>query len=138
MASKKRRGDPVEAEIQFLLKLSDCCAAHAESSHAAAKPLRPLTERDALPEKCQRDMASLCSILPKVEKTYGVEKNPHPALLPHLCDFYQSVVQGRFCPHAPLLLEWGKGGTAGMYINACERSCNAFTTSLTSSLFALV
>lgn len=118
MASKKSRSGgtqkaPIEAERHFLLKLSDCCAQHAESH--PAKPLQPLTEQDEIPERCQREMSSLCKILPRVEDTYSIDKNPHPSYLTHLCDFYQSVIQGRFCPHAPLLLDWGKNGTEGMY-----------------------
>jgi len=116
MENKKNRSGgtqkaPEEEERHFLHKLSDCCAQHAESH--TPKPVRPLTEHDEMPEKCQKDMSSLCKILPRVED--AVDKNPHPSYIPHLCDFYQSVIQGRFCPHAPLLLEWGKGGFAGMY-----------------------
>ena len=102
-------------EKLFLMKLADCCNLHAESSHASSKPMRALTEQDEMPERCQRDIVSLSKILPRVEETYAIDKEPHVSFLPHLCSFYESVIHGVFCPHAPLLLEWGKGGKQGLY-----------------------
>lgn len=121
MASKRSSSGGTEkasdepAEKHFLMKLSDCCALHAESH--STRPTRALTEQDEMPEKCQRDIISLSKILPKVEETYGIDKEPHPSFLPHLCAFYENVVHGVFCPHAPLLLDWGKRGTEGTCMN---------------------
>ena len=116
MASKKSRSGgpqkaPAEAERHFLLRLSECCLDHG-ATHST-KPVISTTECDEMPEKCQKDMGALLRILPKVEDAYGLEKNPHPSYLPHLCDFYQSVIGRHFCPYAPLLFDWGKGGIAG-------------------------
>lgn len=113
MASKRSRPGTENAEEQppeklFLMKLADCCNVHAKSSHASSKPTRALTEQDEMPEMCKRDIASLSKILPRVEETYAIDKEPHVSFLPHLCSFYESVIHGVFCPHAPLLLEWGK------------------------------
>jgi hypothetical protein len=38
---------------------------------------------------------------------------PEASDVAHLCDFYHSVMGGVYCPHAPHLFRWGKGGIDG-------------------------
>ena len=101
-----RAGDTQERHL--LLMLSECCNKHG-LTHNTDVP------HEEIPERCQRDIDALRKILPKVECMVAVEEKPHPLDVAQLCHFYQTVMNGGFCPHAPLLFEWGKNGTAGMW-----------------------
>jgi hypothetical protein len=105
---------------EVLLALSNACNKHAifhknSKSHAVA---RPDEVEENLPEKCSKDLASLRSLLPKVEKAFkattnGQKGGPEALDVSHLCAFYHSVLNGAYCPHAPHLFSWGKGAVEG-------------------------
>ena len=90
------------AMSSLLVSLSESCRNHSASAHACKEGLCAATVEDA-PQCCQDALASLRTILPKVEKAYP----PHKTLvhdLAHMCDFYNDVLSGGFCPNAPHLL----------------------------------
>jgi hypothetical protein len=70
-----------------------------------------LTEsEEEVPRYCQESLQSLRVIVPKVERNYP-PRETSATELHHLCDFYQDVLSGGFCPHAPHLFLLGKGAT---------------------------
>ncbi len=65
---------------------------------------------EKMPQCCQKDLRLLKELLPKVEATYCTDVKATDAVA-HLCDFYNDVLAGGFCPHAPNLFRWGDNGT---------------------------
>ena len=89
------------ATSSILVSLSESCRKHSASAHESNKGLFAATVMEA-PQCCQEALASLRTILPKVEKAYP----PHNTMvhdLAHMCDFYNDVLSGGFCPNAPHL-----------------------------------
>ena len=69
-------------------------------------------DEENIPEQCRIDLEKLRNLLPEIEKkfhpsTHG-EKGPAAQDIAHLCDFYNSVMQGNYCPYAPHLFHMGK------------------------------
>eukprot|EP00980_Cylindrotheca_fusiformis_P025542 scaffold14008_cov124-Cylindrotheca_fusiformis.AAC.10 len=96
-------------------KLADACNKHS-AYHQTAKSFARLDEdEDNLPEKCRKDLVSVRALLPKVEKCFplGQAKQCDASDVVHLCDFYERVLLGVYCPHAPALLQWGKVPNVG-------------------------
>jgi hypothetical protein len=94
------------------LKLSDACNKHAAYHQGRNNSVRADEDEENLPEKCRNDLQSLRLLLPRVEKSFQPpapgKKGPEAADVAHLCDFYNSVLRGVYCPHAPHLFHWGK------------------------------
>ena len=59
---------------------------------------------------CKKDLRLLKELLPKVEATCSTDAKATD-VVGHLCDFYNDVLTGGFCPHAPNLFRWGGNGT---------------------------
>lgn len=78
----------------LLVQLSVACQKHRVQHH-------PNGEDDHSSE-CQKDLKALSVVIPKVEAEYL-----HSAEIAHLCDFYNDVINGGFCPHAPKLFRTG-------------------------------
>jgi hypothetical protein len=58
----------------------------------------------------KKDLRLLKELLPKVEATCSTDAKATD-VVGHLCDFYNDVLTGGFCPHAPNLFRWGGNGT---------------------------
>ena len=125
-----------QSSTEILLKMSDACCKHGDYHSKKQPNCRPDPNNDEanLPQRCLKDIRALRQLLPKVEKTIqpqvdSNEASPRAAKtgrskaiqkegteasdICHLCDFYESVLNGVFCPHAPHLFQWGKGGIDG-------------------------
>lgn len=89
------------ATPSLLVSLSESCRKHSASAHASNKGLCAATVAEA-PQCCQEALTSLRTILPKVEKAYPPHKSAVQDVA-HMCDFYQDVLSGGFCPNAPHL-----------------------------------
>lgn len=89
------------ASSSLLVLLSESCRKHSASAHESNKGLCAATVEEA-PQCCQDALASLRTILPKVEKAYPPHKTQVHDLA-HMCDFYNDVLSGGFCPNAPHL-----------------------------------
>jgi serine/threonine-protein kinase ATR len=74
---------------------------------------------DDIPHSCRKDLTLLLELLPRVEATCC--KDDSIEVLGHLCDFYNDVISGGFCPHAPNLFRWGKSGASKFFV------ANSFT-----------
>jgi len=85
----------------LLVSLSESCRKHSASAHASNKGLCAQTVSEA-PQCCQEALSSLRTILPKVEKAYSPGKSAVQDVV-HMCDFYNDVLSGGFCPNAPHL-----------------------------------
>ena len=119
----------------LLLKLATSCAKHKASQHSSSSitstpalsvsALRHLLHSsgdlqttNTLPVECTKALTILEKTLPKLERTYRANPAAPSATtvehVGHICDFYQDVIRGGFCPHAPhLLLALGQGATQG-------------------------
>lgn len=107
-----------ETSMSLLQRLSHACQYHASHHYAnnnangASVLANPDDALDDIPARCRKDLVTLGTILPKVEQ--ATNQQPTAAEIGHLCSFYQDVLVGGYCPHAPHLFTWGKGGTEGM------------------------
>jgi len=111
------------ASPSLLVSLSESCRKHAASAHASSN--KGLCVGEA-PKCCQEALASLRTILPKVEKAYP----PHKASVQdvaHMCDFYNDVLTGGFCHHAPhLFLGASEGERVQITLFSCHSICNVY------------
>ena len=114
-----------ETSMSLLQRLSHACQYHASHHYAnnnangASVLANPDDALDDIPARCRKDLVTLGTILPKVEQ--ATNQQPTAAEIGHLCSFYQDVLVGGYCPHAPHLFNWGKGGTEGMFMAAVVR-----------------
>lgn len=110
---------PKSDEPSLLFELSESCARHRlrhEKNHIATDSV---DEVGGVPAFCQDVINTLRKILPKVEKHYHASRNPKPEDISHICDFYEQVIEGGFCPHAPLIIKQGKHGSDGKICRYC-------------------
>lgn len=93
-------------ERPLLELLAAACQSHRITQHKNGA-----TKLDEeMSPACQRDLKLLKELLPKVEATCC--KDVHSLdVVGHLCDFYNDVLKGGFCPHAPNLFMWGESGS---------------------------
>jgi hypothetical protein len=91
-------------------KLADACNKHATYHQTTKNFARQDDEEENLPEKCRKDLFSVRALLPKVEKCFppNQAKQCEASDVAHLCDFYERVLRGVYCPHSPALFQWGK------------------------------
>jgi hypothetical protein len=111
---------PAEDE-SLLLQLSECCHRHQVSLHAKKESTASVwcqDDEEQVPQGCRLAIDMLRKILPKVElksmsihRAPGQKRGPPARDVAHMCDFYTSVLNGVFCPHAPHLFLLGKGAT---------------------------
>ena len=140
-----------QSSTGILLKMSDACCKHGDYHKKQLPNSRadPKNNEENLPQRCLKDIRALRQLLPKVEKsiqpqvdTPGWKRKRSRAKslketgadasdVSHLCDFYDTVLNGHFCPHAPHLFQWGKGGIDG---KARKVGKSIFVTSHCSSL----
>ena len=117
MPQTAKRNTTTPRISEILLKMSDACNKHAAYHLSRKSGHRLEGSDDSLPEKCRVDLRNLSLLLPKVEKSYKAsaieQKGPASCDVVHLCEFYCSVVRGSYCPHAPQIFLWGKGGSEG-------------------------
>ena len=111
----------------LLVALSESCRKHGASAHASNHQNRDgcAAMLDDVPPGCREALTSLRTVLPKVEQAYPSHHHHHASTtttttvqdLAHMCDFYNDVLSGGFCPHAPHL-----------FLGACESECFEFGT----------
>ncbi len=110
-ASRKKSSD-------VLIKLSHSCNAHSNNCHRDRNIVVNVdNEAEDIPEQCRVDLEKLRNLLPEIEKkfqppAYG-GKGPEANDVAHLCDFYNSAMQGSYCPYAPHLFHRGKSPDSG-------------------------
>jgi hypothetical protein len=102
----------------LLVLLSDNCRKHKISGNTHHECNNILTEEwDDVPGYCQEALTALKRILPRVEHRIPIGNNVKVSSsvsdLGHLCDFYNDVIRGGFCPHALHLFDLGKGAVEG-------------------------
>ena len=85
--------------------LAAACEKHRITHHSVGDVRPGESTRTA----CKRDLRLLKELLPRVELSCCRELNS-VEMLGHLCDFYNDVLQGGFCPHAPELFRGGDDG----------------------------
>eukprot|EP00526_Cylindrotheca_closterium_P015523 CAMPEP_0113604366 /NCGR_PEP_ID=MMETSP0017_2-20120614/1757_1 /TAXON_ID=2856 /ORGANISM="Cylindrotheca closterium" /LENGTH=246 /DNA_ID=CAMNT_0000512787 /DNA_START=89 /DNA_END=825 /DNA_ORIENTATION=+ /assembly_acc=CAM_ASM_000147 len=95
---------------EVFTKLADAFNKHAEYHKTTKSFVRPDEEEAKLPERCRKDLASVRALLPKLEKCFPPQQavNCDASDLAHLCNFYERVLRGVYCPHSPGLLQWGR------------------------------
>jgi hypothetical protein len=93
-------------ERPLLEQLAEACQYHRATQHKDGAPR--LDEEMSL--ACQKDLKLLTELLPKVEAACCKDVNSMD-VVGHLCDFYNDVLRGGFCPHAPCLFRWGNNET---------------------------
>jgi hypothetical protein len=81
---------------------------------------------------CQESIKTLKKIVPKLERQYHASTNPQAEDIGHICDFYEQLIEGDFCPHAPDALRLENGpmnGTlkASIFYLDCRFSCSCYT-----------
>ena len=124
--SNSSTADTTPQSSAVILKLSKACKKHLDQHSDPNNPsVRALADGTKLPELCQRDIQTLKKLLPKVEKairppTKKGQTGPSAVDVAHLCDYYQSVIRGVFCPHAAHLFDQGQGGIEGKFIDVSE------------------
>jgi hypothetical protein len=112
--TKEEEEEEESSSISLLQNLSRACQYHAShhyNNNNNNNPDDPVLLLEDVPIKCRNDLIKLGTILPKVEQ--ATHHKPTAAGIGHLCSFYQDVLVGGYCPHAPHLFQWGKGGTEG-------------------------
>lgn len=93
-------GGPGDAS-SLIVMLAKSCQKHRAQHDKVEQQQGEAVSGERLPaDLCERSLESLRKILPKVERAYGVAAHPKATDVRHLCDFYGSVVQRRFCPSA--------------------------------------
>lgn len=104
-----------------LIKLSHSCNAHFNNCHKDRKSVVNFEDEvENIPDQCRVDLEKLRNLLPEIEKKFQPpahgERGPDAHDVAHLCDFYNSVMQGNYCPHAPHLFGTGKVLNDGQFI----------------------
>lgn len=108
-------------------KLADGCNKHSTYHQTSKRSVRQDEDEENVPEQCRKDLISMKALLPKVEKCFQAsnsnQQNQVEATdVAHLCDFYERVLRGVYCPHSPALFKWGKvpkDGKKKPLINFC-------------------
>ncbi|KAL3944314.1 MAG: hypothetical protein SGBAC_001607 [Bacillariaceae sp.] len=95
---------------EVFTKLADAFNKHAEYHKTTKSFVPPDEEESKLPERCRKDLASVRALLPKLEKCFPPQQvvNCDASDLAHLCNFYERVLRGVYCPHSPGLFQWGR------------------------------
>ena len=91
----------------LIMMLAKSCQKH-EEQHNKDGTIENDYDENHVPPLCAKALQTLTRIIPKVEKAYRAAAHPAPMDIQHLCDFYLSVVQRKFCPSALHLFEYGK------------------------------
>lgn len=86
-----------------LLKLSQACQKHRQDHHLSNN--YPNND-EPISDACNSGLKALQSLLPKVENACLEAGTLRFTDVSHLCDFYNDVLEGGFCPHAPNLFGW--------------------------------
>jgi hypothetical protein len=114
---QSRRSAAQRRSSDVLLRLSDACNKHATYHKGRKNTGQSEDDEDNLPERCRSDLQILRNLLPKVEKSFQPpapgKKGPEAEDIAHLCDFYNSVLRGAYCPHAPHLFQRGQSAKDG-------------------------
>lgn len=127
-----RRSSSRRKSSDFLLKLSRSCNAHATNCHKdrIARPVGLEDEVERIPDQCRADLEQLRNLLPEIEKKFQPpapgQRGPEAHDVAHLCDFYNSVMQGNYCPYAPHLFDLGKSpknGEHGLFSFLARQRC---------------
>lgn len=116
-----------QATKSILVTLSDNCRKHQLSGqHHHHKNCYVAECWNDVPKYCQEALETLKRILPKVEQTIQVcdgsaSNTNKPTInklvdLGHMCDFYNDVLVGGFCPNALYLFDLGKGAIESKYL----------------------
>lgn len=108
-----RRSSSSRKSSDFLSKLAKSCQQHSANCHKYGKTaVRLDTEEGPIPDQCRSDMEKLRNLLPEIEKKFRPpakgERGPEAYDVANLCDFYNSAMQGTYCPYAPHLFLTGK------------------------------
>jgi len=120
--SPSRNSSSRSKTSDLLVKLSRSCNSHSSNCHKDRKGgvLRGAEDKDderTIPAQCRTDLEKLRNLLPEIEKKFQPpgrdEKGPEAHDVAHLCDFYNSAMQGNYCPYAPHLFHMGKSGNEG-------------------------
>ena len=111
---------------EVFTKLADAFNKHAEYHMTTKSFVRPDEDEAKLPERCRKDLASVRALLPKLEKCFPPQQavNCDASDLAHLCNFYERVLRGVYCPHSPGLFQWGRVPKDGKCY--CNRTALAF------------
>ena len=96
----------MSVERPLLEQLAKACQCHRVSQHKNVGPRHD----EEMSLACQKDLKLLTVLLPKVEAACCNDVNSME-VVGHLCDFYNDVLRGGFCPHAPSLFRWGDKDT---------------------------
>jgi hypothetical protein len=94
-------------ERPLLEMLAVACQKHKATHHKNQNGAAHF--EDEMPQGCKRDLEFLKELIPKVEASYC--KDVRSTDVANLCDFYNDVLEGGFCPHAPNLFRWGDSET---------------------------
>lgn len=86
-------------ETSTIVKLLDACKKH-KALHSEGKITPVENNRQKPPTRCRKDLRGLQTVLPSVESEF--KKASSVENVKHLCEFYKSVVNNGFCPHANL------------------------------------
>jgi hypothetical protein len=98
-------------ETSLLVQISESCARHRlrhekqQSHHGAGE--------ENMSTFCQESIKTLRKIVPKIERQYHASTNPQAEDIGHICDFYEQLIEGDFCPHAPDALRQENGPLNG-------------------------
>jgi hypothetical protein len=116
-----RRSSSRRKSSDFLLHLSRSCNAHATKCHKDPRTtISAEDEEERIPDQCRADLEAMRNLLPEIEKKFQPpaqgQRGPEAHDVAHLCDFYNSVMQGNYCPYAPHLFHLGKSPKDGSYI----------------------
>jgi len=106
----KSRSSSRKKISEVFTKFADAFNKHAEYHKITKNFVRPDEEEAKLPERCRKDLGSARVLLPKLEKCFPSQQAEHcdASDLAHLCDFYERVLRGVYCPHSPGLFQWGR------------------------------
>ena len=100
-----------------LLSLADACTRHSEYHQSRNDSSAVAEDEGDIPEKCCAVLERLRQLLPRVEKSFQPpppgKKGPDASDIAHLCNFYDSALQGVYCPHASHLFQRGKDPKEG-------------------------
>lgn len=106
-SSRTETEDVLSAGSRRLLEqLSDSCREHWNACHNDNDYVAATSETITIPMTCRKALSILGELLPRVEKRcYQSCCVGHPQHTPwlDLWKFYDSVLKGTFCPHAPHL-----------------------------------
>ena len=115
----------------MLLQLSGSCARHRSRHEKGRISAHPNDVEGEVPKFCQDVINTLRKVMPKVEQAYRASTNPRVEDIGHICDFFEQVIEGGFCPHAPHLLRLGKRVNDGKRLYFfISRDCMAFLISV--------